>query len=163
MEKVFVRSAYNYDRDKESELSGLSCGDPSRAQQQFAEECDINTIVRRFGLTGQMPVGLRVPSYSDFEGVFDFHSAMNAVNTARESFYSMPAHVRARFHNDPQDFLEFCHDEANRDEAVKLGLVVEKAATLVAPTGAPGSPVADGDASAAPAPVSPPGKPSGKG
>ena len=52
MEKVFCRSEYNYDRDKVSEETGLNCKDLSLAKQSFADECDINNIVKRFGLTG---------------------------------------------------------------------------------------------------------------
>ena len=124
---MFVRSGFpfNYDADLASDESGLFCGDVSRAKQSFAEEVDINTIVRRFHLTGELPSDVRVPQYGDFEAVFDFHSAMNVVAEAREAFDRMPADVRARFHNEPQEFLTFVLDEQNRAEAVKLGVVVK--------------------------------------
>lgn len=125
--KVFVRSMYNYDVDAASDASGLLCEDASLTHQSFAEECDINTIIRRFGLSGELPEGNVAPTYQTFDGVFDFQSAMNAVAVARESFDLMPAEVRARFHNDPQQFVVFCSDEANRDEAMKLKLVLPKA------------------------------------
>lgn len=120
----FVRNPYNYDRDAVSTETGLFCDDPSKAQQQFKEESDINTIVERFNLTGQLPSDVRAPQYADFEGVFDFKSAMNAIRQAEESFMAMPAHVRARFVNDPQRFVEFCSDPANLEEARKLGLAL---------------------------------------
>lgn len=125
MKAVFVRSAYNYDGDLASLEAGLSCADKSLAVQSAAEECDINTIVKRFGLTGQLPSGVRAPTYGDFTEVVDFQTAMNAIATARESFDTLPAHVRARFQNDPAAFVDFCSDDANRAEAVKLGLVFE--------------------------------------
>jgi len=56
--------------------------------------------------------------------VFDFHSAMNAVVQARESFDAMPADVRYRFHNDPAEFAEFCFKEENLPEARRLGLIL---------------------------------------
>ena len=90
MEKVFVRSEYNYDRDKASDESGLRCDDLSLTKQSFAEECDINTIVRRFGISGELPQNVVMPTYQDFEGVFDFQTAMNAILQANESFMSMP-------------------------------------------------------------------------
>jgi hypothetical protein len=31
--------------------------------------------------------------------------------------------LRARFSNDPAEFLDFCMNEENRDEAIRLGLV----------------------------------------
>lgn len=133
---VFVRTPYNYDMGKAGDESGLDCsGLPSLAKQSFAEECDINTIVRRFGLTGQLPENVRMPTYGDFVDVVDFQSAMNAVVAARESFDAMPADVRARFHNDAGEFVAFCDDDRNRDEAVKLGLVPP---AVVPPAAAPG-------------------------
>lgn len=142
----FLRSAYNYDMSAASDESGLKCEDASLTKQSFAEEVDINTIVKRFNLTGQLPVGVRMPTYGDFEVVDDYHSAANAIAQASEAFDAMPAHVRARFHNDPAEFVAFCSDGKNRDEAVKLGLVAPQVQELAA--GAPAARVEP------PAPVS---------
>lgn len=119
----FVRSPYNYDVDDVSDRTGISCGEPTRTQQNFKDECDINVIMERFGKTGQVPANMRIPTYEDFTGVSDFHSAMNAVREASENFMELPAKVRARFDNDPQLFLEFVSNDANRSEAEALGLV----------------------------------------
>lgn len=121
--KVFVRAAFNYDTDKASDESGLACRDPSRTHQNFKDECDINTIVRRFGLTGELPPTFRAPQYGDFEGVFDYQSALNQVMAANEAFMSMPSGIRARFHNNPQNLIEFLSREENRDEALRMGLL----------------------------------------
>lgn len=125
----FFRTPFNYDRNAASDDSGLRCDDPTRTQQHFREECDINTIVERFGLTGELPSDLRVPQYGDFTNVFDYHSAMNAVAAANESFDLLPASIRARFENDPAQFVDFCTDPANKDELIKMGLAVASAAT----------------------------------
>lgn len=101
----------------------LICEGESRAQQQFKEECDINTIVKRFGLTGEIPGEYRVPVSGDFTGISDFHSAMLAVRQAQEAFMELPAEVRARFNNDPQLLMDFVDDGKNKDEAMKLGLL----------------------------------------
>jgi phage internal scaffolding protein len=122
--EVFVRTRYNYDRNAASDAAALICvPEESRTQQQFAEECDINTIVKRFGLTGELPENFRVPQSGDFTNIGDFHSAMNAVRSAEEAFMDMPAELRARFGYDPQKLMDFVHDSKNRDEAIKLGLV----------------------------------------
>lgn len=123
VDSLFLRTGLNYDRDAASLETGIVNDEPSMTKQSFAEECDINSIVERFGLTGELPTDVRMPQYADFEQVIDYHTAMNAVVSARESFDQMPAHVRARFNNDPAAFVDFCSDEGNRDEAVKLGLV----------------------------------------
>jgi hypothetical protein len=62
---VFMRTQFNYDHNAASNASGLSCQEPTRAQQHHKEECDINEILRRFGKTGQMPVNVsQVPDSS---------------------------------------------------------------------------------------------------
>lgn len=121
----FIRSAYNYDMDAASIRTGLSCPEPTKTQQQFAEEADINTIVERFGLTGELPSNLKVPQSGDFsEVVSDYQTALNMVLEADHAFMQLPAEVRARFRNDPGELVDFVSDEKNRDEAIKLGLVV---------------------------------------
>lgn len=119
----FVRSPYNYDMNKAGDESGLRCADTSLAKQSFAEETDINTIVRRFNITGELPHNIRMPTYGDFTGIADFHQAVNAIALANEAFDRMPADIRARFHNEPAEFVAFCSDPNNRPEAVKMGLV----------------------------------------
>lgn len=126
MNMPFVRSAFNYDRDEASVDSGLACKDVSRAKQSFAAECDINTIVKNFGLTGKLPDNIRAPTYGDFDGIFDFHSAMNAVATASEAFDSLSAEIRSRFHNDPGLFVDFCSNPDNLPEMRKLGLTISE-------------------------------------
>ena len=111
---VFLRTGNNYDMGAVSDETGLLCEDASLTKQSFAEECDINTIVRNFGLTGKLPDNFAPPQYGDFEGIFDYQSALNSVIKAQESFMELPAHIRARFHNDPQALLEFVSkDESN--------------------------------------------------
>lgn len=129
---MFIRSPYNYDRRKASVDSGLECRDGSRTVQSMAEEADINTLVKRFGLTGKMPVGVVAPSYADFDEIFDFQTAMNAVLRADRAFLQLPADVRYRFANDPHRFVEFCSDEKNAAELNKLGLLSSEGAAKFA-------------------------------
>lgn len=152
----FIRGPYNYDMDAVSKATGSKIEGPSLAKQQFAEECDINTIVRRFGLTGELPEGVRMPTYGDFTMVKDFKSAMDALALANEAFEEMPAEVRARFHNSTEEFVAFCSDDANLDEAIKLGLVPPKTPSAAAPK-APGAvaPSAPAASPAAPASAAP--------
>lgn len=123
LREVFLRTAYNYDMDKVSDETGLKCEDPSLAQQQFTKECDINTIVEAYGLNGELPQVLRAPEYGDYSEVKDFASAMNAVRAAEANFMLLPAKLRARFENDPQQFLSFVQDDGNYQEARDLGLL----------------------------------------
>lgn len=136
-----LRTWNNYDTNAASDETGLACPEPTLAQQQFKEDSDINTIVKRFKITGELPTNVRMPTYQDFEGVFDFQSAMNAVAQAGEAFDEMPAEIRTRFHNDPAEFVDFCSKEDNRAEAIKMGLVMPKVDELTGKKGNTGEPV----------------------
>ena len=97
---------------------------PSLTKQSFKEECDINNIVCKFAKTGLLEhVALSKPKFGDFLGVSDFQTALNQVIEVEESFDALPAKVRARFNNQPVEFLEFCADEKNHDEMLELGLI----------------------------------------
>lgn len=126
-------SAYD-NHDAMSTQTGLKCLDSSLTQQQFKEESDINTIVDRFMKTGHLPEPASMPQYVDYEGVFDFQSAMNVVRQADENFMRMDAKVRARFHNSPQEFLDFFANPDNVDEAVRLGLAVPQTKSKESPS-----------------------------
>lgn len=128
--------------DARSTEFGLACRDESLTQQSFAHETDINTIVDRFMKSGVLPTPSLMPHYADYDGVFDFHSAMNVVRAADENFMRLDARVRSRFNNSPQKFLEFFADPANREEGVRLGLV------LPSPPGQQDSQATPGDVAA---------------
>lgn len=128
---LFLRTPYNYDTDAASNESGLACEEPSLAQQHFKEECDINTILERFNITGMLPQVPLSPRYGDFTGIGDYHTALNRVIAAQDEFEALPAQIRARFDNDPANLIEFLNDEANRPEAEELGLVEKAAAKAV--------------------------------
>lgn len=154
--KVFIRTAHNYDMDKASEEHGTANNEPSMAKQSFAEEVDINTIVKRFGLTGELPTNIRMPTYGDFTEALDYHQALNAIARANEAFDAMPAEVRARFHNNPGEFVDFCEKAENREEAIKLGLITPQAHQLLQAGSNPAlqektAPAAEKPAAAAPA------------
>lgn len=118
----FVRNPYNYDVDKASAESALLCEDKSLTVQSEAEDADINTIVKRFGLTGELPQNVRVPLPEDFVQTSDYHTALNQLIAADEAFMQFPAEVRARFKHDPAELIAFVADDKNYEEAVKLGI-----------------------------------------
>lgn len=128
---MFLRTAYNYDRDQASFDAGLSTGDDTPTIQSAKEECDINVIVERFGITGMMPQNLAPLTFGDFSNVGDYRTAMDALNSARDRFMELPSAVRARFGNSPQAFLQHCEerdDKGNRvhiDQLRKWGLAVD--------------------------------------
>lgn len=51
---------------------------------------------------------------------------MNVLRQAQESFMQLNAKARARFQNDPQQFMEFMHNAENQEEAIRLGLATRR-------------------------------------
>lgn len=140
MLNVEVRAPFNYDSDAVSHAGGLECKDPSLTVQADAEEADINTIVRRFGLTGELPQNVRMPLSGDFSNAGDYQQSMNALIAAQNAFMQFPADVRRRFGDDPANLIAFAEDPSNYDEAVKLGLAIPKPASTVVSEPAASSP-----------------------
>lgn len=123
----YFRSARNYDADAASAASGLVCPEPTLTQQSQKDEADINVIVKRFGVTGKVPLDIREPILVDFDTPLDYRMMVDMIRDADEQFMKLPAAVRARFANDPAAFVDFASDPANVDELRKMGLAKEKA------------------------------------
>lgn len=119
--KVAIYSAYS---DKPVDL-GIDCSvEPSMTKQSFAAECDINNIMARFERTGVLDFTNEFePRYGDATAL-DYQTSLNIVINAQTMFDAMPAALRLRFGNDPQEFLAFVDDPRNVEESIKLGLRV---------------------------------------
>lgn len=118
-------------------LGEIDCSkDVSLTQQSGADECDINCIVERAKRGADISGLIRPnpPLYGSLIGAPDYREALQAVVDAKAAFESLDARIRERFGNDAVRMLEFLDDPANRDEAIKLGLVK-----------APPEPVSSGD------------------
>lgn len=104
---------------------GLTCVSPSRTQQQFKEECDVNNILRNYVTTGVLThVSNVAPQFGDYSNMpSDYGEALALVEKSKEDFMLLPAEVREKFDNRPENLLKFIQDEKNIDEAVKLGLI----------------------------------------
>lgn len=103
----------------------LSCPELpfGRTKQSFKDEMDINHIVKRFLKTGVLEFTRKnEPRYGDTTGI-EFQAAMQTVAEAKSMFNDLPSELRARFENEPAQFLDFIQDENNYDEARKLGLL----------------------------------------
>nr|QJB19817.1 MAG: internal scaffolding protein [Microvirus sp.] len=102
--------------------------EPTMTQQQFKDECDINNILRKHGHDPVAFQALTRPGgmYADFSNITEYRDMLDAVIYAQDAFSSLPAHIRSRFANDPQQLLDFVQDKQNYDEGVKLGLVPKK-------------------------------------
>lgn len=128
--KRVVRDGFSHGPDFDP---GLDCSvDPdtgevlvSLTKQNFAEECDINNIMRRMAVSGVDPYmdNRARGQFADASTVVDFAAAMNIVIEAEYNFSTLPAVIRDRFGNDPANLLRWLDEPENRDEAIELGIV----------------------------------------
>lgn len=127
----------HYDADAVSAATGLGDFGPSLAIESQKEEADINTIVRRFGLTGELPLTARVPFPLDFDcdEILDYRECADRILQAERSFMSLPASVRSNFNNDPIAFADYASDPQNLPKLREWGLAPP--APTTAPTPSP--------------------------
>lgn len=96
---------------------------PSRTNQSFKEQSDVNNIMRQYQKTGELPLSKKIGQYLDGTTVPEYQQAIQTVMDANSAFEQLPAKLRDRFNNDPAKLLAFVQDPSNRDEAVFLGIL----------------------------------------
>jgi len=133
MKTPLIRTAYNYDAEALSIETGLSCPEPSLTLQSAKDDCDLNLIVDRMVKTGEHLPQASIEDYGDFTGAEDYHTLMNKLIDAQDAFSTLDAPVRERFNNDPGQLFQFLNNENNRQEAVKLGLLIQPETPSAAP------------------------------
>lgn len=121
-----VRNRFNYDYRAASDDSALDTGTETPTQQSFKDECDINAIMKRFGVSGVLPATSREPLSGDFSNVGSYQDIQNLLIAAQDAFYELPADIRKEFGNDAMVYADFVSDEANRPKAEQMGLVPKK-------------------------------------
>lgn len=94
-----------YDAKKHSEDTSIHTGSDSRVQQQYANEVDVNTIMKRYGITATAPLGPATGVYGDFTDIEDYESAVERIRGAEARFMALPAAVRERFGNNPGELI----------------------------------------------------------
>jgi len=128
-----------------SDLHASAVSSDSLTQQHLGVEMDINTILRRFNVTGAAPLGASSPVYGDFSGIEDWQSAIEKVEKVQEDFMKFPPDVREHFGNSPGGLIEYARThtykeyldfEQGRQARMKL-LEAEKAEKLRAVSAAP--------------------------
>lgn len=120
MAKPKIRSRYDYPEHK-----GITFILPSMTQQHFADETDINQIIRRAVATSDYSIfspNKRAEFYdcSTFE---DYQSSVNFLNDIEDDFASLPSHVRREFGDDVDKYVSFMTNPENMSRAVELGLL----------------------------------------
>lgn len=120
---------------------GITFTEPTRTQQHFADEVDINQIVARALKTGD--VSIFTPrergEYFDCSDYEDYQSSLDYIAGIEDDFRSLPSNVRKEFGHDPHKYVQFMTDPANLSKAIELGLLegVEKPLPKAAGSGTP--------------------------
>ena len=108
----------NGSRDISTENNEDSQTDPS-----FAKECDVNNIIKKFKDTGHIThLAKRQGVYADVSDVTDLLTATVQVQKAAEAFKTIPAALRRKLNEDPNELIEFLNNPENDEEAIYYGL-----------------------------------------
>lgn len=122
-------------------------GGESMTQQQFAQECDINYIVKRAQRTGVIPV---VSTQEMVFGTLDedtFKQRMDKMAEIKSYFEGLPSEIRLHYQNSVNEFIASMATDEGIEEGRKLGIVapavdsvVTETAPVAEPTPAPAAP-----------------------
>lgn len=126
---------------------------PSLTRQEFAEECDINSIMARYdGYLSDPMRSIREPTYYDFTDLPQtLLESMEVLRQGEEAFFRLPALVRREFDNNPAAFVDFAANPENLETLREWG--------LAEPIKAPEPPMKVEVVNPAPAPANEPGAP----
>lgn len=101
----------------------LDADHASQTQQQFAEQCDVNYIMKTYAKTGEITHLARQEGvYADVSTIPDLQQSINNVKAAEEAFMTLPADLRKKLDHSPVKFIQYLNDPKNDEEAIKYGL-----------------------------------------
>lgn len=115
-----------YSRFNRPDSPGVEFTEPTLTQQQFAEETDVNRIMKHVMSTGDVSAlnpQDRTEFYYDCTVYEDYQESMNFIQDIRDDFRTLPASVRRQFNDDLDTYVQFVTDPANYDRSVELGLL----------------------------------------
>lgn len=115
-------------------VKGLEFHEPSLTQQQFKDECEIESLLKAHNLSqvmGIMNNHNQQPLYGDVSEIPDFHVSQNHLARATEYFEGLPSDVRSRFNNSLSEFLTTLNNPGAREALTEMG-VLKKPADKVA-------------------------------
>ena len=105
-------------------IPGFSSEMESKVQEQFADACQTDTIIRKYNMMGVNPfIAAGDSQYLDTTQIPDFICAKNAQVKVTEYFEGLPADIRLEFNNDPMQFAEVVSDPRNADYLREIGVL----------------------------------------
>lgn len=105
-------------------IPGFSSELESMVQEQFADACQTDTIIRKYNMMGVNPfIASGSSQYLDTTQIPSFVAAQNAQIKVKEFFEGLPADIRLEFNNDPMQFAEVVSDPRNADYLREIGVL----------------------------------------
>lgn len=96
----------------------------SKVQEQFADACQTDTIIRKYNMLGVNPfIAAGGSQYLDTTEIPSFVVAQNSQVKVREYFEGLPSDIRLEFNNDPAQFAEAVLDPQNADYLREIGVL----------------------------------------
>ena len=101
------------------------CDETQMTVQEDATDCDILTIIKRYSPEDIVnSAQLAKEQFADVSNISDYQTSLNFVMNAQERFLALPAEIRNKFDNDPQNLLHaFDNMDKYRADLEELGLV----------------------------------------
>ena len=105
-------------------VAGFSSDQPSKVQEQFADACQTDTIIRKYNMMGVNPfIASGSSQYLDTTQIPSFVAAQNAQVKVKEYFEGLPSDIRLEFNNDPMQFAEVVSDPRNAEYLREIGVL----------------------------------------
>lgn len=105
-------------------VSGWNSDQESKVQEQFADACQTDTIIRKYNMMGINPfIAAGGSQYLDTTDLPSFVVAQNSQVRVREYFEGLPSDIRLEFNNDPAQFAEAVLDPQNADYLRDIGVL----------------------------------------
>lgn len=105
-------------------VPGFSSDQPSKVQEQFADACQTDTIIRKYNMMGVNPfIASGGSQYLDTTQIPSFVAAQNAQVKVKEYFEGLPSDIRLEFNNDPMQFAEIVSDPRNAEYLRDIGVL----------------------------------------
>lgn len=105
-------------------IPGFSSEMESKVQEQFADACQTDTIIRKYNTMGVNPfIASGGSQYLDTTEIPSFVVAQNAQVKVKEYFEGLPSDIRLEFNNDPMQFAEVVSDPRNAEYLREIGVL----------------------------------------
>jgi hypothetical protein len=105
-------------------VPGWNSDQESKVQEQFADACQTDTIIRKYNMMGVNPfIASGGSQYLDTTEIPSFVVAQNSQVKVREYFEGLPSDIRLEFNNDPAQFAEAVLDPQNGEYLREIGVL----------------------------------------